>query len=142
MSIEDTEVPPCPTYLERDLQDGANTLLFDVAHPGDPDGSLHAVSINRADNSKPVFPANASIQFRDADSPIIAIAGEPFSPTVDLPFATGGNGDLKYELLSVEAAGPSMTLPAGMTGEKLPKGSRHQGLSGNRPVNTGRQRQR
>ena len=85
--------------------------------PAIPDGSLHAVLINRADNSQPMFPANASLQSRDMDSPIVAVAGEAFSPTVELPFATGGNGDLVYSLLSDEAGGPSTTLPAGLTYE-------------------------
>ena len=135
VSIEDTEVPLCSTgtHLERDLQEGANQVLFDVTHPGDPDGSLHAVSINRADNSQPVFPANASLQSRDMDSPIVAVAGEAFSPTVELPFATGGNGPLTYSLLSDEAGGPSTTLPAGMTGHQLPSGRDTKGRLGTAP---------
>lgn len=135
VSIEDTEVPLCETgnHLERDLQEGSNQVLFDVTHPGDPDGSLHAVSINRADNSKPVFPANASLRGRDMDSPIVAVAGEAFNPTVVLPFATGGNGRLNYELLSVEADGPSEDLPDGMTGEVMPIGRDTPGQLGMAP---------
>ncbi len=125
VSINGVTVPDCSDhYLERELNEVTTNLEFDIDHPGDPTGTLHTVSISRNANSVPVFPANHILRSRTGESGVLAVHGTTITPTVELPMAVSGtgNGALTYELLSVEADGPSTDLPQGLT-QDMPSAS-------------------
>ena len=121
VSINGVTVPDCSedddSYLERVLNEVTTNLEFDIDHPGDPSGTLHTVSISRNANSVPVFPANHILRSRTGESGVLAVHNTTITPTVELPMAVSGtgNGTLTYQLLSVEAGGPSTDLPQGLT---------------------------
>ena len=118
VSINGVTVPDCGVhYLERVLNEVTTNLEFDIDHPGDPTGTLHTVSISRNANSVPVFPSNHILRSRTGESGVLAVHGTTITPTVELPMAVSGtgNGALTYQLLSVEAGGPSTDLPQGLT---------------------------
>ncbi len=122
VSINGVTVPDCSggnggNYLERELNEVTTNLEFDIDHPGDQAGTLHTVSISRSANSVPVFPANHILRSRTDENGVLAVHGMTITPTVELPMAVSGTGNppLEYELLSVEADGPSMDLPQGLT---------------------------
>ena len=123
VSINGVTVPDCAdddsSYLERELNEVTTNLEFDIDHPGDLTGTLHTVSISRNANSVPVFPANHILRSRTGESGVLAVHGTTITPTVELPMAVSGtgNGALTYQLLSVEASGPSTDLPQGLTHE-------------------------
>ena len=117
VSINGVTVPDCDDYLERELNEVTTNLEFDIDHPGDSSGTLHTVSISRKANSVPMFTANHILRSRTGESGVLAVHGMTITPTVELPMAVSGtgNGALVYELLSVEAGGPSTELPQGLT---------------------------
>ncbi len=117
VSINGVTVPDCDDYLERELNEVTTNLEFDIDHPGDSSGTLHTVSISRKANSVPMFPANHILRSRTGESGVLAVHGMTITPTVELPMAVSGtgNGDLTYQLLSVEAGDPSTELPQGLT---------------------------
>ena len=120
VSINGVTVPGVGSHISVDLSEGTNTLAFDVNYetgdPSDPmDISTHRVRVERKGNSVPMFPANHSLSGRD----IVVVQNELIEPTRELPFATGGNGDLSYELKGDEALGTG-ALPA--TLYELPTG--------------------
>lgn len=130
VSINGVTVPDCDDhYLERELNEVTTNLEFDIDHPGDPSGTLHTVSISRNANSVPVFPANHILRSRTGENGVLAVHGTTITPTVDLPMAVSGtgNGTLTYQLLSVEADGPSTDLPEGLT-RTLPTASTNGSL--------------
>ena len=121
VSLNGVTVPDCGVhYLERELNEVTTNLEFDVDHPGDLTGTLHTVSISRKANSVPVFPANHILRSRTGENGVQAVHGTTITPTVELPMAVSGtgNGALTYDLLSVEADGPSTDLPSGLTFDK------------------------
>ena len=124
VSINGVTVPDCDSYLERELNEVTTNLEFDIDHPGDPTGTLHTVSISRNANSVPVFPANHILRSRTGENGVLAVHNTMITPTVELPMAVSGtgNGALTYELLSVEAGGPSSDLPDGLT-QDMPSAS-------------------
>ena len=122
VSINGVTVPDCNggsggSYLERELNEVTTNLEFDIDHPGDSTGTLHTVTISRSANSVPVFPANHILRSRTGENGVLAVHGTTITPTVELPMAVSGTGNppLEYELLSVEADGPSTDLPQGLT---------------------------
>ena len=101
------------------LTDSVVRIEFEVRYKtGDgnnEDASTHIILIRRPDDSRPVFPANHPLRDRE----IVLLVGERFSPNginppVELPFATGGNGDLSYVLEGDESKG-TPRIPANIT---------------------------
>ena len=112
VSINGVTVPEDGTNISVGLSEGSNTLEFDVNYetgdPSDPqDISTHRVVVERKGNSVPTFPTNHPLRGRE----IMVVQNTTITPTQELPFATGGNGDLSYKLEGDEAKGTARALP-------------------------------
>ena len=125
VSINGVTVPVAGTNnnnISVALSEGPNTLAFDVNYEtgdsSDPeDISTHRVVIERKGNAVPRFPTNDPIEGRT----ITVVRNTTITPTQELPYATGGNGDLIYTLEGDEALGTARSLPASLY--TLPSGT-------------------
>lgn len=120
VTVNETE----PTALPiPSLPEGNFTLEFEVRYltgnGNEEDFTTHRISFVRPVNSQPTFPANDPLRGQQ----ITLLHNEEFRPAgtnrvIELPFATGGDGTLDYELIGNEAKGSSKDLPSNLDYEK------------------------
>ena len=120
VTVNETEATALPI---PSLPEGNFTLEFEVRYltgvGNEEDSTTHRISFVRPENSQPVFPANDPLRGQQ----ITLLHNEEFRPTgtnrvIELPFASGGDGTLDYELIGNEAKGSSKDLPSNLSYDK------------------------